>query len=223
MGLQNIFNLRLVFNKMKKEVFTNYKAEKFLSKFLKVSKSQLVSSYNEIKIKPPLVLKIISKDALHKSDINGVSIVKNSSEVKKEFDKLISISKKRKLDLQGIMVQRYKEGEKIIIGIKKDSVFSHVLLFGLGGIFTEVLEDFSIRKCPITSKDADEMISELRASKIFYGFRNKKLNLKILKSALVSVSKIPLKHKTISELDINPYMLNEKSGVVVDARIVFEK
>ncbi|MCH7648878.1 MAG: acetate--CoA ligase family protein, partial [Thaumarchaeota archaeon] len=68
-----------------------------------------------------------------------------------------------------------------------------------------------------------EMINELRARKIFYGFRGRKLNLDLLKKTLIKVSQIPIKHKKIEELDINPFILNEKTGKVVDARIIFEK
>jgi succinyl-CoA synthetase beta subunit len=221
---QNIFNLCFLFSNMnKKVVFTGYKSEKFLSRFLPVSTSQIIKRFSKIKIKPPLVLKIISKDALHKSDIGGVRIVTKEEDLESNFNELIKITKRKKLKLEGIMVQKFEEGEGLIIGIKQDPVFNHVILFGLGGIFTEVLEDTSIRKCPITEKDAEEMISELKASKVLHGFRGKKYDLNLLKKVLVSISKIPLKHKTISELDINPFILNEKTGTVVDARIVFEK
>ena len=209
---------------MKKQgIYTGFKSEKFLSKYLPVSKSQLVKKVSQIKIMAPLVLKIISPDALHKSDINGVRIVQHDEDVEREFNDLIKISKRLRLNLEGIMVQKFTDGEKLIIGIKKDATFGHIILFGLGGIFTEVLDDTSIRKCPITEHDAEEMISELRASKIFYGFRGKKYNLETLKKSLVSVSKIPLKYKKISELDINPFILNEYEGRVVDARIIWEK
>jgi succinyl-CoA synthetase beta subunit len=220
---ENIFNLFYLNHYMAKKVLSGFQAEKFLSKYLPVSIAQLVSSLKEIKIKVPLVLKIISKDALHKSDIGGVKIIKSQSEIKTAFNELMQIVKKRRINLEGIMVQKFAEGERLIIGIKKDPVFNHVILFGLGGIFTEVLDDTSIRKCPISIKDANEMISELKASKIFSGFRGKTLALPVLKKALVSVSKIPEKHKDLSELDINPFMLNERAGTVVDARIVFEK
>ena len=121
------------------------------------------------------------------------------------------------------MVQKLYPGTELIIGINKDPVFGHAILFGLGGIFTEVLEDISIRKCPITLQDSQEMISELKASKIFKDFRGKKLNIPLLKRTLVKVSKIPLKHKNIQELDINPFVLSEKSGVAIDVRIIFDK
>ncbi len=206
---------------MQKRFLTAYKAEQFLSKYLPTSKNQLVNSLDKIKLKTPFVLKIISPQALHKSDINGVRIIKNKSDIENNFKNLVHASKKHRLKLEGIMVQEYVEGEKLIIGIKKDPVFGHVIVFGLGGVFTELLDDIAIRKCPITEQDAEEMINDLRASKIFHGFRGINLNIELLKEVLVKTSKIPLKHKDISELDINPFILNEKEGKVVDARIVF--
>jgi len=207
--------------KTKKEVYTGFKAEKLLSKFVPVSKSQLVKKFEDIRIKPPLVLKIISFQAIHKSDIKGVRIVNSKEDVEPNFKDLLSIAKRKRLKIDGIMVQKFYEGEQLIIGIKKDPTFGHVILFGLGGIFTELLEDTSIRKCPINKHDAQEMIDELRSRKLFYGFRGKKLNTTLLKRTLIKVSEIPKKHKKIQELDINPFILNEKIGIVVDARIVF--
>ena len=209
--------------KQKQVIYNDYKAEKFLSKFIPIAKNQLVKKAEDIKIKPPMVLKIISDQALHKSDIGGVRIIKREEDLQEEFNDLLKIAKRRLLKLDGILVQEFYEGEQLIIGIKKDPVFNHIILFGVGGIFTEVFNDTSIRKCPITKEDAQEMIDELRARKIFYGFRGKKLNIEFLKKILVKVSEIPLKHKKIEELDINPFILNDKSGKVVDARIVFGK
>jgi succinyl-CoA synthetase beta subunit len=207
----------------KEEIYNSHKAEQFLKKqSLQVSQSQLVQSSDKIKIKPPLVLKIISKQALHKTDIGGVKIVHTQSELEPAYSQLLKTAKKHRIKLEGILAQKYYEGEQLIIGIKKDPVFNHVILFGLGGIFTEVLEDTAIRKCPINKYDVDEMLNELRASKIFHGFRGKKLNLSLLKNTLIKVSELPQKNKKIKELDINPFILNEKNGVIVDARIVFE-
>ncbi len=207
---------------VKKKVLNDYKAEKFLEKYLTTAKRQLVDSFSEIKIKTPLVLKIISDQALHKSDIKGVRIINNESDIKSNFVDLLKIAKNHKIKLDGILVQEFYDGELLIIGIKKDAVFGHVILFGMGGVFTEVYDDISIRKCPITLHDAQEMIDELKAKKIFYGFREKKLNTDLLKKIIVKVSQIPLKHKNIREMDINPFILNEKEGVVADARIVFD-
>ena len=203
------------------KVYNEFKAEKFLSRFVSVAKSQLVKDFKDLKLKPPLVLKIISDDALHKTEFNGVKVVKIQAEVEPTFKELVKTASRRRLKLDGILAQKYLEGEELIIGVKKDPVFNHVLMFGLGGVYAESLKDISIRKCPINFRDAQEMIDDLKAKNVIYGVRGKKLNINALKRTMVEVSKIPLKNKSIIELDINPFILNEFTGLVADARIIF--
>ena len=207
---------------MKQEVLTEFESEKILKNYLPIAKNQLVQYLSEIKIKPPLVLKIMSKQVIHKSDIGGVKIVNSSSELEKNFNELMNLSKRKKIKLQGILVQEFHEGYQLIIGIKKDPVFNHVLLFGIGGIYVEVMKDVSIRACPINLNDAASMIDNLRSKEILYGKRGKKANINLLKKLLVKASQVPLRHKNVVELDINPLILNEKKAYVVDARIVLE-
>ncbi|MBS3081934.1 acetate--CoA ligase family protein [Candidatus Pacearchaeota archaeon] len=208
---------------MKLEILDAYKSQSLIRKYVEVPESQIINSIKELKIEAPLVMKILSQDVVHKTEINGVIIVHRSEEIEGAFNEIISITKKNKLKSKGILVQKFIEGQQLIIGLKKDAVFDHVILFGLGGIFTELLDDVSIRKCPITLNEAEDMIKELKSRKLFEGFRNIKLNLDLLKKDLVSVSKIPKKHKNIQELDINPYILNNNEGKAVDIRIVLKK
>ena len=214
---------------MKKEVYTEDLAEDFLKKYVPVAKHVLVHSLDEAesaakKIGFPLVLKIISLDALHKSEIKGVRFVKNFEELMHEYEELCSIAQKKNLRLRGILAQEYVEGSSVLIGLKKDPSFGHVLVFGIGGIYTELLHDVSFRVCPITEKDADAMIQELQMKGLLLGYRGEeKANLHLLKKTLVHISKIPLRHKEIEEMDINPFVINNKKGFVVDARIVMEK
>jgi acyl-CoA synthetase (NDP forming) len=213
---------------MKSGVYTEVKAEEFLKTYVPIAKHSLVKNFEQAtiiakKLGFPLVLKIISQDAIHKSEIKGVRIVKNRQDLSKEFEKLVSIAKEKKLRLEGILVQEYVEGEYVIIGLKKDVTFGHVIAFGIGGIYTELLKDISFRVCPITSKDAEEMFDELKLRKLLEGFRNTKaINKEFLKKTLIKVSQIPLKHPEIQEMDINPFVINEKDGKVVDARILVE-
>lgn len=208
---------------MKLEVLSAYDSQRTISKSVKVPETQIVHSVSDIKINTPLVLKIISPQAVHKTEINGVRIVNHKTEIESAFNELITISKKNKLKVEGILVQEFVDGQQFIIGIKKDSVFGHVILFGLGGIFAEVLNDTVVRKCPINIDEAQSMLNELKAEKIFHNFRNIKLNTTALKESLVAISKIPLKNQNISEMDINPYILNSKEGKAVDVRIIIEK
>lgn len=208
---------------MKGDVLDTQKSQVLISKYVEVPRSQIINSIKELKIKAPLVMKIVSPEITHKTEIGGVSIVHRSEEIESSFNELVSASKKNKIKLKGILVQEFIEGTQLIIGLKKDSTFNHVILFGMGGIFTELLNDVSIRKCPITLAEAEDMINELKSRKLFEGFRNIRLNTEALKHTLVEVSKIPQKHKDIQELDINPYILNEKTGSAVDVRIVLGK
>ncbi|MEK6893980.1 MAG: acetate--CoA ligase family protein [Nanoarchaeota archaeon] len=205
---------------MKTEVLDARESQTIISKYIEVPETQVISSLKDLKIKAPLVMKILSPDAVHKTEFGGVSIVHRNEEIESAFNELLSKAKNHKLKLKGILVQKFIEGQQLIIGLKKDATFNHVILFGLGGIFTELLNDVSIRKCPITKEEAHGMIEELKSRRLFEGFRNIKLNINKLKEDLVAVSRIPQKNKDILELDINPYILNSKEGKAVDVRIV---
>lgn len=207
---------------------TEPKAEQLLSEYLQIAKSILTKDIKKAeafakKTKYPVMLKIISPDALHKTEIKGIRKADSKEELEKQFQKLINTAKKKKLKLEGILIQEHIEGAETIIGLKKDETFGHVILFGTGGIFVELLKDVSFRICPITEKDAEDMINELKTKKLLYGFRGrKKVNIKHLKKTLVTASKIPQKYPGIKELDINPYIINDKTGKVADARIILE-
>ncbi len=213
---------------MKSGVYTESQAEDFLKNYLPVAKHFLAKDYDQASIAAkklgfPLVLKIISPDAIHKSEIKGVRLIKNRHDFSDEYNKLLSIAKTKNLRLEGILVQEYIEGEYVIIGLKKDPTFGHILAFGIGGIYTELLKDVSFRVCPITLKDADEMLSELKLKKLLEGFRNTKpINKDFLKNILVKVSNIPKEHPEIEEMDINPFVVNDIDGKVVDARILIK-
>lgn len=210
------------------KILTEHSAEQLLSKFLPVAKSILAKKAEDAvkfakKTKYPVVLKLISPQALHKTEVSGVKIVRNEAELSSEFSSLLSLAKKKKFKLEGILVQEFVKGTELIIGIKKDATFGHVLLFGIGGIFVEALKDVSFRVCPITINDAAQMIGELKAKALLFGVRGQKpVNLKLLKEVLVKASKLPERYPKITELDINPFMLNDKTGKVADARIVLE-
>ena len=210
------------------KILTEYAAEQLLSKSLPVAKSMLAKKAEDAagfaqKTKYPVVLKIISPQALHKTEVSGVKIVRNEAELKSEFNSLLSLAKKKKFKLEGILAQEFVKGAELIIGIKKDATFGHVLLFGIGGIFVEVLKDVSFRVCPITTNDAEQMIGELKAKALLFGIRGQKpVNLKLLKEVLVKASKLPERYPKITELDINPFMLNDKIGKIADARIILE-
>ena len=160
----------------------------------------------------PVVMKIISDKHSHKTDVAGVlTHLCDTDDVKAGFRRLSKLSK-------DIMIQKQIDGIETIVGLKQDPTFGCVVLFGLGGVFVEAIRDVSFRVCPITKKDASEMIKEIRGSDVLKGFRGKKCDLETLKDMIVSISNLADKEK-IKEMDLNPVIVNEKNAWIVDARI----
>lgn len=180
----------------------------------------------------PVVLKILSKDILHKSDAGGVRVnLKNESEVRKAFSTIMENAKKygkeKGIDVdlsRGVFISAFADmGTEMIVGVTKDSQFGHALMAGLGGIFVEVLKDVSFRLIPFNEVDAREMLSELKAYKILEGIRGESpRDIDALVKVMLSVSKMVEENPEITELDCNPTFVYEKGkGVlVVDARIL---
>lgn len=175
----------------------------------------------------PVVLKIVSPDVLHKSDAGGVKLNLNSEkEVAKAFDDIISAIKKHEptAKIEGVAVQRMaRPGTEVIIGMYKDAQFGPVLMFGLGGIFVEVLKDVSFRIVPLTKRDAREMIREIKGYPILEGYRGQEpANIAVLEDYLLKVSDFVERRPEIKELDINPIFAYRDGALAVDARVILE-
>ena len=180
----------------------------------------------------PVVLKILSKDVLHKSDAGGVKInLKSDDEVRNAFTEIMENAKnygKEKgieVDLsRGVFISDFADmGTEIIVGVTKDPQFGHALMAGLGGIFVEVLKDVSFRLIPFTENDAREMLKELKAYKILEGIRGEpERDIESLIAVMLAVSKMITENPEITELDCNPTFVYEKGKgtLVVDARIL---
>jgi succinyl-CoA synthetase beta subunit len=207
------------------KIFLGKEAERFL-KGLPLAKGFLCKSSEVVvscmkKMKFPVVLKIVSADAVHKTDIGGVKVAASYLELRNSYTSLMRLARKKELKLDGILVQEFVKGIEVIAGIKKDPSFGHAVMFGVGGTMVELIKDVSFRVCPIGEKDAASMINELKLKKLLCGFRGTKpVDIGLLKSILVKVSRIPAKHKNIEELDINPLIINEKEAKIVDCRVI---
>jgi len=170
-----------------------------------------------LKVGFPVAIKIVSSTISHKTDVGGVVLnIKSIAEARRTFSKL------RKLDgFEGVVVQRMMKGKEIIIGGKQDEQFGPTILFGMGGIFVEVFRDYSIRICPITRKDAREMVREIKSFKLLEGYRGKPgVDVNAVERELLKVSKMMMKERRIKELDLNPLMATKQGVVAVDARVV---
>jgi acetyl-CoA synthetase (ADP-forming) len=175
----------------------------------------------------PVVLKIVSPDIIHKSDAGGVMVnLKNPAEVTDAYKKILENVKKYKSDAKivGILVQEMApQSTEVIVGAIKDPQFGQTLMFGLGGIFVEILKDVNFRIAPITPDDAKEMITELKAYPLLKGYRNTPpADIDAIVNILCNTSRLVMDNPEIKELDLNPVMAYQKGAKTVDARIILE-
>lgn len=164
----------------------------------------------------PLVMKVVGP--VHKSDVGGVILnIRSAEELKLSFDKIMSIH-----GATGALVQPMISGKELFVGIKKEEDFGHLIFFGLGGIFVEVLKDVSKALCPINTEEAERMIKSIKGYPIIQGIRGKKgLDQNKLIDILLKVSRLVSVFPEITEMDINPLIANEKGIYSIDSRILF--
>ena len=179
------------------------------------------------KIGYPVVLKIVSPDIAHKSDVGGVILdVKSAKDAREAYSKIMENVRKRapSARIVGVLVQEMVPwGLEVIVGATRDNTFGPVIMFGLGGIFVEVLKDVSFRVAPLTEEDADSMIREIKSYRILEGYRGMPpRDLEAIKKIIMRTSELMLNLEEVQDLDLNPIMLYEKGrgAVVVDARII---
>ncbi|MEM2053556.1 MAG: acetate--CoA ligase family protein, partial [Thermoplasmata archaeon] len=143
--------------------------------------------------------------------------IKNYEELSKKFSEMKSKFK----DSKFLIEEMERPGLEVIIGLVQDKTFGLSIMFGLGGIFTELYRDVSFRLVPIDEFDARQMIEEIKAKKIFEGFRGLKLSKESVIDILLKVSSLGNDHyETIDQLDLNPVIVHENDAVVVDAKMV---
>lgn len=181
-------------------------------------------------IKYPVVAKIASPEILHKSDAGGVKVgLASEIEVRHAFDDIIANAKAQypEADIWGVTIQEFVPREReVIIGVTQDPSFGPTLMFGLGGIWVEALEDVSFRLPPISEEEAHEMIQEIKGYSILTGVRGEEpADINALAGILQKVSQLVLVSNQISEIDLNPvFALGEGEGAIaVDARIILKE
>lgn len=175
----------------------------------------------------PVVMKIMSDDIIHKFDVGGVILdIKSKEEAENSYRKIIGNVKKLKPDakISGVFVrQMIPHGEEVILGMKRDSTFGAVIMFGLGGIYVEIYKDVSFRVAPLDKKSVDKLISETKASSILSGARGRiPRDIISIKECLMRLSQLAVDCPQITELDINPLIVLEdgKGCFVADAKIM---
>jgi acyl-CoA synthetase (NDP forming) len=183
------------------------------------------------KIGYPVVLKIVSPDIVHKSDVGGVVVgVSSPDEVRKAFNEILENVEKHVPGARvvGILVQKMapKGAIEVVVGAIRDPVFGPAVMFGLGGIFIEVFKDVSFRVVPFTKQDAEDMIKEVKAYKIIRGYRNiAPRDIDALIKIIMSTQDLMKENNEINEMDLNPILSYEKGkgALAVDVRIILKK
>ena len=173
----------------------------------------------------PVVLKIVSPDVTHKSDIGGVRLGLDSPEtVTAAFAEISDAVKQHEPNarIEGVAVQKMARPDiEVIVGMSKDPQFGPVLMFGLGGVLVEVLKDVSFRIVPLEPRDARQMVREIKGFPVLQGFRGQDpADLEALEKLLLKVSAFVDAHPEIEELDLNPVFAYKDGALAVDARIV---
>ena len=227
MNISELLNKKLESNQT---VLTEFESKNLLKEIgIPIPDQELATTKEETisiakKIGFPVVLKLMAEDIVHKSDTGAVKLnIKNEDETTQAYDELMKIPSQSE---KSISVQKMA-GEPItelIIGMTTDAQFGPALMFGIGGILVELLEDVSFRIAPITEYDAREQIHEIKGFPILDGYRGKpKADIDAIVKTLLTISDLVTKHEEINEMDLNPVFIYEKGLICVDARIILKK
>ncbi|HEU4988142.1 MAG TPA: acetate--CoA ligase family protein, partial [Gemmatimonadaceae bacterium] len=172
----------------------------------------------------PVVLKIVSPDIAHKSDVGGVRVgIRSADDARAAYDAIVADVTSHRPDarIEGVLVQRQRSGgRETILGVVRDPTFGPLVMFGLGGVFVEVLRDVVFRLPPLDERGADEMVRSIRALGILTGARGTaRSDIAAVADAVRRVGQLALDHPRITELDMNPLLALEQGAVALDARV----
>jgi len=190
---------------------------------IKTTKYKLINKLEDLEklgLKFPVALKVCSNKILHKTDVGGIKLdIKDMNELKKAFKDF-----RKKFPKENLLVDQMEEkGVEIIIGLVQDPTFGLSIMFGIGGIFTELYKDVTFRVVPIEKYDAEQMIEEIAGKKLLEGFRNIPANKKLVIDLIMRVSKIGeelMDH--IDQMDLNPVFVYGDDLCVIDAKLILK-
>jgi len=214
--------------KKKSASLSEYDSKRLVAEYgVPVTREKLVKSQKDAvaaaeEIGYPVVIKACGAELTHKTELDAIRLnLADGKAVKQAVRDLKDATKGRKL--QGLLVQEMVKGQReLVMGLIRDQQFGPCVMFGLGGIYTEILRDVSFRVAPLTDRDAQEMMDEIKGAKILEAFRGMEAaDRDTLAKALVALGKIGMDHDEINEIDINPLILTKQGKpVAVDALVV---
>jgi len=208
------------------EILSFVETKQLLAKYkIPVCRTEIFNSKEKAlafaeKIGYPVVLKIHAQKIFHKSELGGVKTnISNKEQFDKAWDEIMESIKGK--NIEGILVQEMLSGNEVALGMKNDEQFGPVVMFGLGGIFIEIIKDVAFRLAPIGRKEALEMIQEIKGYNILQGARGKKpVDVESIIEMIVNLSKLSAKETNIKSIDFNPVIVNEKKALVADFRVI---
>jgi len=211
-----------------RNTLSEYESKQVLSAYgIPVTRETLVSDLQGLKaaareIGYPLVLKGCSSDIAHKTEKNLIRVdIRNEEEATSAFGEIMG-----HMGAAGaVLVQEMIKGQReLVIGLTRDPQFGPCVMFGLGGIFTEILKDISFRVAPLEKRDALEMMQDIKGHKILEAVRGMEAaDLDLFADILIKVGQIGLENDAVKEIDINPVIISGSRPVAVDALVVLEK
>jgi acetyltransferase len=175
----------------------------------------------------PLAMKVVSPDIIHKSDAGGIRLdLKNDGEVRSAFEDIMASACKftdKERVLGTLISPMVPEGQECIAGMIRDAQFGPVIMFGLGGVFVEVLRDVSFRVAPLAAEDVEEMVKEIKGYKLLSGIRGEKpKDIEAIRDIISKLSDIAVDNPEMAEIDLNPVIVHETGASIVDSRIILK-
>jgi len=211
----------------KRKSLTEFESKQVLAEYgVPVTREFLVKNAKEAAARAeemgyPVVLKGSGPELLHKTEMDIVRLnLKTAKEVRAAFKEIKTNAGKK---LKGCLIQEMVKGQReLVAGLVRDPQFGPCVMFGLGGIYTEILKDVCFRVAPITESDALEMMEEIRGKKILDSFRGMPaVDKKVLADALIGLGKLGVENDSVKEVDINPLLVNKDGRpVAVDALVI---
>ena len=224
--------MQIINNALKegRTTLTEYESKQVLASYdLPVTREKLVSSLEDLlkaaeQIGYPLVIKGSSAEIAHKTETGLIRVdVRNDEESTLAFREISAAM--NGAGGGAVLVQQMVKGQReLVVGLTRDAQFGPCVMFGLGGIFTEILKDTVFRVAPLEKQDALEMMQEIRANKILEEIRGMAaVDKDILAEMLMAVGRIGIENDRIEEIDINPVIISGGKPVAVDALIVLQQ
>lgn len=212
------------------KALSEYESKQFLKAYgIPVTQEELAKNSDEAaamaaRLGYPVVLKACSPELMHKSETGAIEIgLKSEAEVRAAYQRLVESAS---VPLDGILVQEMVKGNReLVLGLTRDAQFGPCVMFGLGGVLTEVINDTVFRVAPLEPMDAREMMEELKAKAILNPFRGQAAaDREVISRSLIALGQIGLENEAVAEIDINPMIIDPTGRIVaVDALVVLQR